>query len=218
MADRLGPPDAGVKERIPMRSMKHQPARYLWPAAMLGAVAALQPASAAPADARSAAAVTVSSSSISRPQGIAAGPDGALWFTNQGTNSIGPITTVGTVAAFSKKGVHGIRGPFGITSGPDGALWFTINFDNNAIGRITTGGKITLFPNKGPYGASAITTGPDKAMWFTDGRKAIGRITTGANITIYTGTGIDMAAPTDGITAGPAGGLWFTTYNNYSIG
>ena len=30
---------------------------------------------------------------ISHPEGIAAGPDGALWFTNEGNGSIGRITT-----------------------------------------------------------------------------------------------------------------------------
>src|SRR5437763_11553231 len=150
MADRLGPPDAGVKERIPMRSMKHQPARYLWPAAMLGAVAALQPASAAPADARSAAAVTVSSSSISRPQGIAAGPDGALWFTNQGTNSIGRITTSGAVSAFTGPG---ISLPEGITKGSDGALWFT-NYGNDSIGRLSASGTVTHYTATAPRGAA----------------------------------------------------------------
>lgn len=31
---------------------------------------------------------------IDGPQGITAGPDGDLWFTNDGGNSIGPISTV----------------------------------------------------------------------------------------------------------------------------
>jgi virginiamycin B lyase len=35
---------------------------------------------------------------IDGPRGITAGPDGALWFTNNGNNSIGRITTTGTQA------------------------------------------------------------------------------------------------------------------------
>ena len=37
---------------------------------------------------------------ISGPAGIAAGPDGALWFTNYSNNSIGRITTAGVVTNY----------------------------------------------------------------------------------------------------------------------
>ena len=62
-----------------------------------------------------------------------AGPDGALWFTNYDpqSNSIGRITTTGTVTNYTDPG---IRNPVGIVAGPDGALWFT---NDNSIGRIT---------------------------------------------------------------------------------
>ncbi len=53
---------------------------------------------------------------------ITAGPDGALWFTNAGNNSIGRITTAGVVTNYTGTG---IIDPEGITAGPDGALWFT---------------------------------------------------------------------------------------------
>ena len=66
--------------------------------------------------------------------GIAAGPDGALWFTNDKNNSIGRITTSGTVTNDTGTG---ISQPQGIAAGPDGALWFT-NDGNTSIGRITT--------------------------------------------------------------------------------
>ena len=69
---------------------------------------------------------------ISEPAGIAAGPDGALWFTNSINGTIGRITTGGTVTNFTGTG---ISEPFGIAAGPDGALWFT-NEGNDSIGRI----------------------------------------------------------------------------------
>jgi streptogramin lyase len=40
-------------------------------------------------------------SSTSSPFRIAAGPDGNLWFTDQGTRAIGRITTSGTITEFS---------------------------------------------------------------------------------------------------------------------
>ena len=39
------------------------------------------------------------------PEGIAAGPDGALWFTNDGNDSIGRITTSGKVTNYTGTGI-----------------------------------------------------------------------------------------------------------------
>jgi hypothetical protein len=55
---------------------------------------------------------------IDDPIGITAGPDGALWFTNYGNNSIGRITTTGVVHLYAGAGIDD---PDGITAGPDGA-------------------------------------------------------------------------------------------------
>jgi hypothetical protein len=60
--------------------------------------------------------------SVSSPQSIATGPDGALWFTEDHGNNIGRITTAGVINEFAIP--TGISDPFGITVGPDGALWF----------------------------------------------------------------------------------------------
>ncbi len=86
------------------------------------------------------------STSVVNPAGITTGPDGALWFTNNGNgsgNSIGRITTSGTVTTGTGTG---ISGPEGITAGPDGALWFTNNGDGsgNSIGRITPPASQTI--------------------------------------------------------------------------
>ena len=77
------------------------------------------------------------SPSAARPA-IAAGPDGALWYTDPGTNVIGRVTTAGAVTTYPLP--TPARGPSGITSGPDGALWFTEADAGNRIGRITTAG------------------------------------------------------------------------------
>src|SRR5215469_15546047 len=148
-----------------MRSIRRWPVRYLWLAAMVGVAASLQLVSSTAAASHPVSqTITQVANSVSHPQGITAGPDGALWFTNQSTNSIGRITTSGTVSNFTG---NGISGPDGITAGPDGALWFT-DYNNSSIGRITTGGNVTIFTDKGidrPYG---ITTGPDGNLWFTN--------------------------------------------------
>ena len=110
---------------------------------------------------------------ISEPVWIAAGPDGALWFTNEGNDSIGRITTGGTVTNFTGTG---ISEPQVIAAGPDGALWFT-NEGNDSIGRITTGGTVTNFTGTGISEPVGIAAGPDGAVWFTNhGNSSIGRI------------------------------------------
>jgi hypothetical protein len=76
--------------------------------------------------------------------GHTAGPDGALWFTNQRNNTVGRIDpATGAVANYAGPG---ISEPYGITTGPDGALWFT-NQGNSTIGRIDPAtGAVTSFP------------------------------------------------------------------------
>jgi streptogramin lyase len=98
------------------------------------------------------------------PDGITAGPDGNLWFTEDIGGNIGRISTSGTITEFP---LPFGSSPDGITAGPDGNLWFT-DEDGN-IGRITPGGTITEFPvpttNSFP---SWITKGSDGNLWFTE--------------------------------------------------
>jgi len=125
-------------------------------------------------------AVATYSTSNLFPNDITAGPDGALWFTTNG--SIGRITTSGVVTMFSGPD---IEGPDAITSGPDGALWFT-NYSSPAdvtyegsVGRITTSGAVSLYTSPGINVPYAPTSGPDGALWFVnDGNDTIGRIPT----------------------------------------
>ncbi len=145
----------------------------------------------------------------SLPWAIAAGPDGALWFTElQHGGKIGRITTAGVITEFS----NGIGNFYGITTGPDGELWFT---EEGQIGRITTSGEITTFPVSGL--PEVITVGPDGALWFTEyyGGK-IGRITTDGVVTEFP-IPTSNALPV-GITAGPDGALWFTENHACKIG
>ena len=67
------------------------------------------------------------------PTGIAAGWDGALWFTEPDTDAIGRITTGGSITEFALPNVG--SSPFGITGGPDDAVWFTEG-NGNRIGRL----------------------------------------------------------------------------------
>ena len=140
---------------------------------------------------------------INFPKGITPGPDGALWFTNAGGNSIGRITTAGVVSDYTNAA---ISSPQGITTGPDGALWF-VNEGTNTIGRVTTAGAFTFHNDEPGYGLGfnpeGITVGPDGALWFTNTvSDSIGRMTTAGVVSNYTGTGINDP---EGITTGPDG-------------
>jgi streptogramin lyase len=99
------------------------------------------------------------------PEGITAGPDGALWFTNAGNNSIGRITTTGTVTNYTGTG---ISDPGVITTGPGGVLWFTNG--THSVGEITTSGAVTVSSGHGVSHPLGITAVPNATLevWFTD--------------------------------------------------
>src|ERR1700716_2896907 len=59
----------------------------------------------------------------SAPEGIAAGPDGNLWFTEEHGQKIGQITTSGSFSEFSLPTATSDAAE--IAAGPDGNLWFT---------------------------------------------------------------------------------------------
>jgi streptogramin lyase len=169
---------------------------------------------------------------LSYPLGIAAGPDGNLWFTE--TQKIGRITPAGVITEFPLSVLWSGSGPNKIAAGPDGNLWFT-ETDGSGIGKITTNGAIGEYglpnDNSNPTG---ITTGPDGNVWFAESPcpggcnvafgpptgEVIGRITPSGTITEFTTTS-DLSIPgsfVQGITTGADGNLWFTEGSNSAIG
>src|SRR5215813_8766959 len=81
--------------------------------------------------------------SDSLPAGIAAGPDGAVWFAEFHGNKIGRIDASGRITEFPIPTPD--SGPTLLCSGPDGAIWFT-EFNADRIGRLAPGGGVTEFP------------------------------------------------------------------------
>src|SRR6266540_4290398 len=140
---------------------------------------ALAPGSAAPTVGRI---VEYSIPSPGVPEGIAAGSDGAMWFSERYTDEVGRISRRGKFKIYSLHSITNMSAD--ITAGPDGALWFTFPnntspFDSGKIGRITTGGDVTFFQIPGTTDPEAITAGPDGNLWFTDNvAAAVGRVTT----------------------------------------
>ena len=147
-------------------------------------------------------------------RGIVAGPDGALWFTND--YELGRISTTGMISHYSNGGLTS----GGITVGSDGALWYIDTF-GNTIGRRTMSGTVTVYhlPSSTTNGCgycSSISVGPDGAVWFTrsETTKQIGRIDTSGHITLY-------SIPTVGafsITWGHDGAMWFSDPMGKALG
>jgi streptogramin lyase len=151
----------------------------------------------------------------SGPTGVAPGPDGNLWFTEEQSNSIGRITPTGAITEFAIPTTNGK--PYGITPGPDGNLWFT-EARASKVGEITPTGAITEFTLPTTESEPLdIAPGPDGNLWFAEaGDNQIGRITPGGTIS-------EFPIPTansypEGIAQGPDGSMWFTEADGDKIG
>ncbi len=144
------------------------------------------------------------------PEGIAAGPDGNVWFTveREEKAKIGKITPAGAVTEWeiTKEKPFVPVMPGAIVAGPkkENALWF-VEETQGKIGKITTAGVITEYKIPGAIVPESITVGPDENLWFTIYGNKIVKLTTAGVFTEY-------ATPSEShpraITAGPDGNLW----------
>jgi streptogramin lyase len=156
----------------------------------------------------------------SGPSGIAPGPDGNVWFTENRGHRFGRITPTGKIDDFSTgSGISADALPTDITVGPDGNLWFTEEAPSR-IARLDVTGpggpQATEFSTGITPGAQpeGITTGPDGNLWFTEfAGDRIGRITPAGVVTEFT-AGLTAASRPLDIAAGPNDTLWFTTLRN----
>jgi len=69
-----------------------------------------------------------------QPTAIAAGPDGAMWFTESNSDRIGRITVGGKVTEYS--GLTPNSQPSAIIEGPDHNMWF-LEPATNRLARLT---------------------------------------------------------------------------------
>lgn len=99
--------------------------------------------------------------------GLAAGPDGNVWYASEEGNSIGKITPAGTITNYPQN-VAG-EFPLRITNGPGGKLWFTTS--TGRVIDITTAG-VTGTPFNGGA-VFDITMGDDGLLWWYDAAHAI---------------------------------------------
>lgn len=173
--------------------------------------------------------------------GITEARDGSLWvaetLTNPNTDAqklaIGRITRRGVITTFAVRlgktdSMYGE--PLGaITTGPDGNVWFTGGYvakngdsQTSFIGRITTRGKVRLFPlprsfssSSSSYGVfdpadeSSIVSGPGANLWFAAGNAhgtpGVAEISTDGKLGRFV-----PAEIYGNFVAGSKGEIWFT--------
>ena len=150
------------------------------------------------------------------PGDITAGPDGNLWFTEEGVlPGIGRITTSGTITEHTAgltSGFSLLMTPKGITEGADGNLWFTEQGAiADGVARLDPGtGSVVEYPLSASADPTAITTGSDGNLWFLErGATKIGRITPDGDVDEFN-AGLSGSDTLNDITSGPDGQLWVT--------
>jgi len=96
------------------------------------------------------------------------GPDGNLWFAENGVSKIGRLSPNSFSVTGEFPTLTPNAQPVGMTAGQDGALWFTEN-GQDRIGRITTGGTVTEYasPVTG-LGLRGIGVAADGSLWFAE--------------------------------------------------
>jgi virginiamycin B lyase len=108
-------------------------------------------------------------------QGIAAGPDGQVAYSQQGVAPyyIGRRTAT---SAEEKTPVPGTD-PFGVAFGTDGAYW-AAQFATNNVGRVTTTGAYSTLAFSANSGPRHLAPGPNNTLWVTlDLAEKVGRVT-----------------------------------------
>ncbi len=103
-----------------------------------------------------------------QPGGITAGPDGALWFTEENGNRLGRINTAGRSPVHHSDLPAGTPSPWRSPPGR-GGLWFTES-GTSKIGAIHRRRAGQSFPCSSRSAASpdGIAAGPDGSLWFTE--------------------------------------------------
>ena len=156
------------------------------------------------------------SSKITSPTSLAAGSDGALWFTGEESRKIGRMSPSGAIT-----GEYSVSGdPESIIGGPDGNLWY-LNGEHKKVGRITTSGVESEYGVVGSGPLEGLASGPEGNIWYAfagthEASGTIGRMSPSGSITAeYLGS---SEFKPSSIVAGPDGNMWFVNSKCISFG
>jgi virginiamycin B lyase len=102
---------------------------------------------------------------LESPTAIAAGADGAVWFTIDRSDVIGRVRN-GTVDRLSTSGRN--LEPLGIGVAPDGTAWFTDSV-GGSVAHMTAAGEVSRFKLDTPIvRLGRLAVSPDGSPWFAE--------------------------------------------------
>jgi streptogramin lyase len=119
---------------------------------------------------------------------MAVGPEGDVWFADDGAGEVGRISPDGQIAEFTDDSLRPNWGLRWIAAGPEGDMWFTYAGGQAGIGKVTASGQVTMI-HDGHDGLAAdsypgeIVSGHGGELWFVnrlaDESQTIARIVPG---------------------------------------
>ncbi len=154
-----------------------------------------------------------------RPQFIAAGSDGNMWFTESPGNAVARITPAGVVTEFPVP--TAAANPQQIIGASDGNLWLT-EFSANKLARLTTSGTFTEYstlfappPNDNPFGL--VDRGDGNIWYVANGSSRVGFQGETSGVAGETSIPTANSGPY-GIAAAPDNNLYYTESATDKIG
>jgi virginiamycin B lyase len=141
------------------------------------------------------------------PATVAAGPDGAVWFTIEFSDAIG-VLRHGKIERLIK-GRQNVE-PLGLAVDSSGSVWYT-DAPTQSIGRISANGETASFPLGTPIARlGRLAVGPDGAVWFAETTAySITRLRDG---TLTRNTFASPRGGPFGVAAGKDGSIWATLH------
>ncbi len=146
------------------------------------------------------------------PQDIVLGPDGNLWFAEQGASKVGRVIP-SDPPQIDHFPISGLTSPQNIAVGPDGYVYVngTVN-GAGGIGKILPSNPATT-DSEGGFGLTdprGIAPGPDGNLWLGSGVGDIVRVKP-SDLT-EVGNNITTALNIRNLTHGPDGNMWVTDF------
>jgi streptogramin lyase len=164
----------------------------------------------------------------SQPLGIAAGPDGNMWFTDRGSDYVGNISPLLATIDEYEIPTNSSRVAQDDVVLPNGMMFF-VETGTGKIAYVQISslvlGSLNAITERTPKSAKPgdlryITSSPDGNVWFTENLSdKIGRVNVSANpITVDEFSLATKGAQPEGIAMGPDGAIWFAEFHSKMIG
>jgi streptogramin lyase len=144
----------------------------------------------------------------SAPHGIAAGPDGNVWFTESAAPKIGKITPAGVITDFP---VAGGTAPEDIAAGPNNTLWMVDKGANKLFKVDTTTGTSTV-QTATVVSPNGIAAGPDGDIWVANQGGTVQKVKPDGSNDGGAITAVAVGNLQD-IAKGPDNNMWVSDFN-----